>query len=148
MNHSALKTEIIEMATTASAQRREATTLLNEGRKLRREGNSDQGWAKHREGMALRWDANDEREYRRHLHLAAALLNGRPYLRCEAKYDEEHTGPALSGLIGRFIKPHLPESLDAADIAAEWLSQGNVRLRYDKDSDALSLVPAEMKEAA
>lgn len=153
MKHDALKSQINSAASTAATQRREATQLLGEGRQLRKSGNQSEGWDKHREGMALRWDANDEREYRRHLHLSAALLNGRTYKRCEAKYDEEHTGPASAGLIGPLIEPYLtllPEGMDADDIAAKWLHEGDARLRYDKATESLSMVKVAepLKEAA
>lgn len=167
MNHSALKTEINQAATTATTQRRDATQLIIEGRKLRREGRAlgkDQpdpdgrgaallakGWSNHSDGMDLLSEAEDRREDRRHLHLAAALLNGRTYKRCESKINEQKTDQASAGWIASLIEDYLPEGCDASEFACDWLAKGNVKLRYDKESDSLSMVEVPtvaLKEAA
>lgn len=137
MNHSALKTEINEKSAAAKAQRREATQLIIEGRKLRREGRAlgaekpdpdqrgvallEQGWDNHSQGRDLLWEAEDGRDDRRHLHLAAALLNGRTYKQCEPTINEQKTGKASASCIARLIEPHLPKGVDAMVLATDWL---------------------------
>jgi len=139
VNHSALKTQINEEAAAAKAQRREATHLIVEGRKLRREGRAlgaekpepdergiallKQGWDNHSRGHDLLETAEDGRDDRRHLHLAAALLNGRTYKQCESKINEQKTGKPAASYIARLIEPYLPKSTkaEAKALASDWL---------------------------
>ena len=147
MNHYALNSWIAIASRKARAQRTEATRLIIKGRKFCREGralgaekpNSDPrgtnllkaGKELNQIGCRLIGNAEDGRWQRRHWHLAAALLNGKTYFRCEAKINEQKTGKADSSLIADAIQLHLPLDLQtyALFIAKEWLLRGGLTLR-------------------
>jgi len=153
--HSALKAQINTATALTKARRAEATRLITKGRKLRGEGRAlgdtkpdpkalgarllAQGRDLHSTGMDLLSDAEDGRRDRRHLHLAAALLNGRRYSRCESSFSQ-NTGPASSSEIAAIIQPHLPNKLKvhAEFIAMTWLDKKDITLRALADGDQLT----------
>lgn len=136
MNHDSLKTEIKTAQTTTREQRAEATKLIHQGRSLRKQAKTEtdevkkarlnaEGWNCHHDGVYLRAEANYGRPERRHLHLAAALLNGRTYLQCEQKCEEKPSASMLGRLIAPFLSDIDKPNSDA--IAKSWLTQ-EVRL--------------------
>ena len=161
MNHDALKTEIKTAAAETTTQRREATRLYIKGRKLRHEGRAlgdtpdiergedllKEGWNLHNQAADLIYETESTRYDRRHLHLAAAMLNGRTYLQCEPKTNPQKTGSANDRAIGYHIQEFLPEG-DNADaqalaFAKEWVKNGNVRIRFDREANRVAIVPVE-----
>jgi len=163
VNHSALKNEINLQATTTHDQRHDATRLFIKGRKLRREGRAlgaegnggpdpekgvqllKQGWQAHQDAEYLIMTGEDTRCDRRHLHLAAAMLNGRTYLRCERSYNEQATDKPGYRTIRFHIEDFLPsEDKALANVLAQaWLDNGNVRLKYDRETDRVQLVAVD-----
>jgi len=149
----ALKIQINAATAATRQQRLEATKLIVSGRKLRRGGralggdspiNPDvkglallkQGWERHRQGMRHLGVAESGRYDRRHQHLAAALLNGRTYKRCEPTI-KPHTLIASVTMITPLITSCLPvkQQNDAQKLVREWLDRGDVRLRYLPDEE-------------
>lgn len=163
MNHAHLKSQINIATLTTRATRQEASRLLHKGRKLRRQAESsparsnpskshalmNQGWDAHEAGMALRENAEAGRLDRRHMHLSAALLNGKTYLGCEPKRDSTRTPTADPNQIATYITPHLPqaEKKHAQYIAQMWCGQGNVRLHYIREMGLVRLFTIDKTEA-
>jgi hypothetical protein len=147
MRHDTLKTEIKTAQTTTHNQRAEASSLIRRGRDLRKqcraESNQDTKLSLYDEGekcrvtgMALRADANYDRDSRRHMHLAAGLLNGKTYLQCESKCESLPYAKAIAS----WVKPCLPEGVDATALVQEWITKGEVK--------AKSLLPVVVEAAA
>jgi len=164
VNRSALKSQINISTLTTRAQRREASRLIISGRKLRAKGRAladapttkvkadrllKQGWDNHKTGMSLLGDAEAGRNDRRHASLAAALLNGKTYLRCEPKINPAKTPKVDAEMLAGYIKPHLPleEQKHALHIAEMWAKDGHVRLAYIREQGLVRLLHIDKKEA-
>lgn len=158
MRHDSLKTQIRIAQATTRIQRSEATKLIHKGRDLRKKAAtettrvkqdrlSNKGWECRSTSMDLRSAANDGRNDRRHMHLAAALLNGRTYQQCEAKCDPKNK-PSAS-ILGAWIKPYLSkeEQTHAEYIAETWLKDGTLRLRYIEDKGIVQLLALDKQKA-
>jgi len=137
MNHSALKTTIKTATKTTHTQRSEASRLILSGRKLRNDGRTvtpedaellKQGWAEHSEGMDLLRSAECGRGDRRYLGLAAALLNGTPYIKCESRLND-NTEPPYPHEISSIISKFLPEDVqsEAKQLVQMWLDGDDIR---------------------
>lgn len=134
MNHLILKSNIRVAQATARMQRTESHKLLHRGRKLRkqsqghvsmdplhREQYQAEGQECRRSGLYLRNQAEYNRDYRRTMHLAAALLNGKTYEQCEQKCNPKN--PPDAAAIGGFIRAYLPpgEREHSEYIAQRWV---------------------------
>lgn len=157
MNRFHLKAEIRAESLKASTFRREATKLIRKGRRLRAESRQEsnaakakqldaKGWAARSQGLDLRDAAEAGRYDRRHMHLAAGLLNGRTYLRCEAKCDPRHKPNAEK--LGAILAPSLPasERPHAKYIAEIWLG-GEARLKDIRERGLDRLLEQDKKQA-
>lgn len=142
MRHDSLKSDIQTAQATTRTQRASASKLLHQGRTLRKQAESEPDPTKKAsllsEGdncrlgsLHLRYTANSGRFDRRHMHLAAALLNGKTYFQCEAKCEAKPLAKVLAPL----IQPHLPETeqAEAAFFAETWLKTGDTRLKALRD---------------
>lgn len=158
MRHDSLKTQIRIAQATTRIQRSEATKLIRKGRDLRKKATTEttrikqdrlnnKGWECRSTSMDLRSAANDGRNDRRHMHLAAALLNGRAYQRAEAKCDPKNK-PSAS-VLGAWIKPYLPkeEQTHAEYIAELWLKDGTIRLNHIEDKGLVQLLALDKQKA-
>ena len=174
MNHSKLKAQLYIETITARVARERATQLIVSGRKLRQEGREVQrqgwklrqddekevaetkskrllakGWDKHRTGMGLIEDFEDSRFYRRCLHLAAAMLNGKTYCQCERYTDLDQTPLMRADDLAEIIKPYLPTRMQVhAEYAAKrWLKDGDMRLKTLYEKDIGILMRLDVKKA-
>ena len=152
MRHIKLKIDIKVAQAEARIQRAEGTKLIAQGRKLRKRSQAESDVEKKTrlfhagetcrdQGIDLRATANYGRQDRRHLSLAAAMLNGKTYEQCEKKCDPQNK-PQKTRL-APYIQPYLlaEEKKHAEFIAQTWLKEGNIRLvliRNEKLGDKLA----------
>lgn len=156
MRHTSLKTDIKIAQATARIQRAEASKLIRKGRDLRKQATAEPdptkkarmasvGWVCRDDSMGLRATANAGRNDRRHMHLAAALLNGKTYLQCEKEAEDK---PSPTG-IAAWIKPHLPvdEQAHAEFIAETWLTTGEIRHKEIREQGLVERLALDKKAA-
>ncbi len=156
MRHTSLKTDIKIAQSTARIQRAEASKLIHKGRDLRKRASSEPdpakkarldsvGWGCRDESVGLRAEANAGRSDRRHMHLAAGLLNGKTYLQCESKCEDPPSATSLA----IWIKPHLPadEQTHAEFIAETWLKTGEIRHKEIREQGLVERLALDKKAA-
>lgn len=158
MRHDSLKTSIRIAQATTRIHRSEATKLRAKAQALYKKAKAEtdqtkktrldnKGWGCSQQSVALRAEANSERGDRRHMHLAAALLNGRTYKQAEAKC-EPHKKPQAKTLVA-WIRPHLPaaEQAHAEYIAEVWLKDGTLRLTHIQETGLVQLLSLDKQKA-
>ena len=158
MRHDSLKTQIKIAQATTHIQRSEANKFRAKSKALYKAAEAEQdqtkkirlnnkGWDFRCQTINLRTEANSDRNARRHMHLAAAMLNGRTYKQCEAKCDPHKKPPAKA--LATWIAPYLPaaERAHAEYIADSWLKDGTLRLTRIQDDGIVQLLALDKHKA-
>jgi len=111
----------------AHTVRQGASHLIRVGRLLRSEGrrhpdkNYDLGVDHLRAATLMLKGVEEGRSKRRHMHLAAALLNGKAYRSCEPRH-RRGSPPVDIDLLASIIEASLPDQADALQIADIWVT--------------------------